>query len=357
MHPDLIDQVENWKSLTVLVIGDVMLDCYLRGEADRLCQEAPVPVVAVTQRQDFPGGAANVAGNVVSLGGKVVLLSVVGADSEGDRLQHSLNQRGISTNALLACPQRATLAKQRVLAGSHLLVRFDQGSTEAIAPDLEQQLIARLIEQFPHCDAVIVSDYGYGILTPRVIETLAKLQTQQPRALIVDSKHLTAYQRVNPTAVKPNYSETIQLLSLSKQSDQRAEQITPYGDRLLNLTGARVVAVTLDTEGAIVFESGQTPYRTYTQSAPPHQTSGAGDTFISAFALALATGASATTAASLAAAATTIVVRQIGTASCTAQELCQLLSPAAPQQQAPSLLSPPAPCLPGTLPRTSSASG
>lgn len=323
MSSDLLDLIDIWQSLTVLVIGDAMLDGYLSGDADRLCREAPAPVVAVHKRQDVPGGAANTAANVAGLGAKVRFLSVIGNDLEGDRLQRALQQRGISAADLVISSDRDTLAKQRILAGSQILVRLDQGSTEAIAPDTEQQLIHRLVTQFSDCDAVIVSDYGYGILTPRLVQTLAVLQARSPRTLVIDSRRLRNYCQVKATAVKPNYEEAIQLLGLSKQIDNRAEQITPCGQHLLDLTGARIVATTLDTEGAIVFESGQVPLRTYTRPVPHNQTSGAGDTYISALTLALAAGASTTTAASLATTATAIVVKQTGTSSCKAEELRQ----------------------------------
>jgi D-beta-D-heptose 7-phosphate kinase/D-beta-D-heptose 1-phosphate adenosyltransferase len=322
--------IATWKSLTVLVIGDVMLDCYLNGQSDRLCQEAPVPVVAITQRQDFPGGAANTAANITSLGARACLLAVAGNDSEGDRLHHLLQHQGISTEFLFRSADRTTLAKQRVMASSHLLVRFDQGTTSPIAPALEQQVIHRLVDLFPRCDAVIVSDYGYGLVTPRIIQTLANLQAQHPRTLVIDSKQLSAYRNVGATVVKPNYSETIQLLGLAKQTESRAHQIAPYGDRILSLTGAQIAAVTLDSEGAIVFEHPHPPLRIPAQAAPPNQTAGAGDTFISAITLALAANARTATAASLAAAATAIVVKQPGTTVCQAEELRQSLIRSAP---------------------------
>jgi D-beta-D-heptose 7-phosphate kinase/D-beta-D-heptose 1-phosphate adenosyltransferase len=322
MSSDLLDLIDRWKSLTVLVIGDAMLDCYLTGSSDRLCREAPAPVVAIHQRQDIPGGAANTAANLISLGSKPLLLSVIGTDLEGDRLCFALEQRGLSTAHLLRS-NRETLAKQRVMAGSQVLVRLDQGSTAAIDPQLEQSLIDQISAQFSLCDAVIVSDYSYGVLTPRLIQVLADLQTRFPRTLVIDSRHLDRYREVGATAVKPNYEEAMQLLGLPKQMHDRAEQIAPYGDRLLALTGAAVVAVTLDVEGAIVFEAGQPPLRTYARPVPQNQTSGAGDTFISTLTLALAAGASTTTATSLATSATAIVVQQPGTTACKAEELCQ----------------------------------
>ena len=313
--------INAWQKLTVLVIGEAMLDSYFVGTSNRLCQEAPVPVVEISDRRDVPGGAANTAANIVSLGAKAVLLSVVGDDNEGDRLKRILGHRGIATEHLLTA-SRTTLAKQRVLAASQLIVRFDQGSTEAIAQEVEQELIERLVTLFTECDAVIVSDYGYGILTPRVIETLAKLRADRPGVLVVDSKQLKAYRELEATAVKPNYDEAIRLLNLPKLTgSKRIEQIEENGELLLTLAGAKLAAVTLDADGAIIFERDRPPYRTEATPVSNIGATGAGDTYVSALTLALAAGTNSQTAASLAAAATAVVVSQTGTTTCSAREL------------------------------------
>lgn len=299
-----------------------MLDCYLQGQSNRLCQEAPVPVVAVEQRQDFPGGAANTAANVAGLGAKVRLLSVIGQDGEGDRLQQVLQQRNVDAE-LIKTPHRTTLSKQRVVAQNHLLLRFDQGTTEPIDLALENQFIDRLAQHFSVCDAVIVSDYGYGILTPRIIQAIVDLQNQYSRVVMVDSKQLSAYQAVKPTIVKPNYPETIRLLELTAQKERRAEQIMPYGDRLLELSGAAMVAATLDREGVILFQPNQPPLHQKATPVPANQTSGAGDTFISALTLSLTAQIPTAEALSLASAATAIVVQQPGTSVCTVEQLRQ----------------------------------
>ncbi|MBD2091731.1 bifunctional heptose 7-phosphate kinase/heptose 1-phosphate adenyltransferase [Microcoleus sp. FACHB-1515] len=325
MKADFVSAIDNWSGQNILVIGDAMLDCYLHGSAERLCPEAPVPVVAVGDRHDFPGGAANTAANVQSLGGQAYLLGVTGEDVEGNRLRQVLRDRGVNINSLVSDPQRVTIAKQRVLAAGHLLLRVDQGDTGVVRRSIEQQLIDSLIQHFPCCDGVIVSDYGYGVLTPRIIETLTLLQAQTPRPIVVDSKRLSLYRSIGVTAVKPNYAETVQLLGLNKLTSGRVEQIMACGDRLLTLTGAKIVAATLDQDGAIVFEAGKSPYRTYAQPVPCPQASGAGDTFVSTLALALVANAATATAASLAATATAIVVSQPETTSCQSWELRQFL--------------------------------
>lgn len=330
MNTDLV-LLDAVAGLKVLVIGEAMLDCYLEGFSDRLCQEAPVPVVIVTDRKQVPGGAANTAVNVHTLGGIVTFLSVIGDDWEGAILQRLLEEQGITTKYLLTQSGRQTLAKQRVVAASQLLVRFDQGNTDPIDSETERALIEQLERCFLECDAIIVSDYGYGILTERVIGAIAKLQQTQPRILVVDSKRLTAYRNANVTAVKPNYNEAVQLLGIEalqasvNNCEARTDQIATYKERLLDLTNAQIVAVTLDAEGAIIFERNCAAYRTYAQTANQSRATGAGDTFVSALTLALAAKTTTPVATELAASAAAVVVGKNGTTACSVRELRELL--------------------------------
>ncbi|MFL5802023.1 MAG: bifunctional heptose 7-phosphate kinase/heptose 1-phosphate adenyltransferase, partial [Roseiflexaceae bacterium] len=313
--PELIGAFD---TLDVLVIGDAMLDSYLTGTAGALCREAPVPIVTLTERVDAPGGGANTAANVRSLGGHVTFLSVVGDDAEGRLLRRLLQERGVAVEHILTHPERQTLAKHRVLAESQLLVRFDQGSTSAVDQATEQALHDRLVALFPRYNAVIISDYGYGIMTPRIIAALAELQARDPRVVVADSKDLAAYRHVGITAVKPNYAEAFRLLDTPGGEDcgPRAEQIIARSQQLLDITGARLAAITLDTEGAVVVERGGLPYRTYARPARHANAAGAGDTFLSALALALAAGADTPAAAEIASAAAASVVGKDGTATC-----------------------------------------
>lgn len=317
---DLIKLVDTIANLKVLVIGEAMLDCYLQGFSDRLCHEAPVPVVNITKQKQVPGGAANTAVNVQALGAKVTFLSIIGDDWEGKILRRSLEEQGISTKYLLTQPSRQTLTKQRVIAGNQLLVRFDRGSTEAINSVTEQALIEQLERYFGEVDVVIVSDYGGGILTEKIIGAIALLQQSSPRILIVDSQRLTAYRNANVTAVKLNYSEAMQLLGVSVPDRGHTEQIATYGEKLLDLTNARIVAVTLDVEGAIAFERNSSPYRTQVQAANHSRATGAGDTFVSAL---IALAATTTPAAIELASAAVIVSND--TMSCFIQKLREYL--------------------------------
>jgi D-beta-D-heptose 7-phosphate kinase / D-beta-D-heptose 1-phosphate adenosyltransferase len=313
----LLDLIDRFAHLKVLVIGEAILDSYLQGGATRLCREAPVPIVDVDQRQYAPGGAANTAANVASLGGETYFLSVVGCDYEGDRLRESLAERNVRLDDLLSHPHRHTLVKQRVMASSHLLVRFDQGSTHAIEGEVEDLLIEKLVQRFPASDAVVISDYAYGIFTPRVIETLKQLQAEHSRVIVADSKRLQAYAEVGVTAVKPNYDETVQLLKLPKLSGHaRVEQISRYGQNALRIAGTQMAALTLDEDGAVIFVGDGSPSRTFAKSAPGSHATGAGDTYVATLALALGAGADPHGAASLAAMATAVIVQEEGTTCC-----------------------------------------
>ncbi len=323
MDTNLLNYIDAFNGIRAIVVGEAMLDSYLIGVTERLCREAPVPVVSLTARQHVPGGAANAAVNVRSLGAEVFFLSVTGNDPEGALLRQALEKDGVSTEHVIVHAKRATLAKQRVIASSQMVVRFDSGTTEPLDRATEEALIKRLKKLYPGSDAIIISDYDYGILTPRLIQVLAELQRRYPRVVTIDSKRLPAYQAVNITAVKPNYSEVLQLLGLQKPGGEYecVEQITPLGEQVLEKTGAQIAAVTLDTEGALVFEAGQQPYRTYAHPEPHSRAAGAGDTFAAALTLALAAGAYTPAAAEIASAAASIVVSKEGTSACFADEL------------------------------------
>ncbi|MCA9875159.1 MAG: D-glycero-beta-D-manno-heptose 1-phosphate adenylyltransferase [Anaerolineales bacterium] len=323
MNQNLLHFINSFSLQDVVVLGEAMLDSYLHGHSNRLCREAPVPVVSISEWEDVPGGAANTAVNVHTLGGHVRFLSVIGQDQEGQRLRQALETRGVSSDDLLAHPARRTLSKNRVLAGSQITVRFDQGSTEPLDPDYEARLCLRLQVLWSDCDAVIVSDYGYGILTPRLIRTLAELQQQSPRLLTVDAKELNQYRDVGITAVKPNYHECLRLLdgAVPLEGAARVGQISAHSEKILELTGAQITAVTLDHDGAIFLEQDRPGYRTYTRPQPDSHAAGAGDTFLSALTLALAAAAPTHSAAEIAAAAASIVVAENGTTTCTAEML------------------------------------
>lgn len=312
----------------VIVIGELMLDVYLKGTSHRICREAPVPVVNLQAREDVPGGAANAALNLALMGAQVSYLTVTGDDHEGQIVTQLLQQAKVDTEGVFYDPTRQTLTKKRVLSNDQLIVRYDYGTTNTLSLSFESRLIDRLNTLYPHADAILISDYGYGICTDRLLTTLKHLQRTHQKPLIVDSKHLTRYRDLHPTAVKPNYGEAAQLLQLTEaHNSARVEQLLTHRDQLLEITGSRIVALTLDREGAVIFERHQAPYRTHAKAIPDSQTAGAGDTYVSAFTLALSSGCETITAAEIASAAANIVVRKKGTATCSQEELIRFFTP------------------------------
>jgi D-beta-D-heptose 7-phosphate kinase/D-beta-D-heptose 1-phosphate adenosyltransferase len=324
----LVDRLRAFNGCRVLVVGESMLDSYVRGSAERLSREAPVPIVALAERVDAPGGAGNTAVNVAELGGRPSFVSVVGNDPHGERLREALVAHSVPTDDIVVRPQRETLAKERILADGQMLVRLDSGTVEPIDATTEDELIERVAAAHAVADAVIVSDYDYGVVTPRVTTVLAELQARRALPLVVDARDPGRYRRLQITAVKPNYGEAVRLLGERELhgTDARVRQIGTHGDRLLELTGARIVAVTVDTDGSFVFERDQPPYRTYTKPNSHSRAAGAGDTFVATLTLALATGATTPEAAELASSAAAVVVSQEGTTACSARALEESIS-------------------------------
>ena len=323
-NTELLNIIEAFRNRKLLVLGDAMLDSYLHGTSERLCQEAPVPIVDIHESRHVPGGAANTAVNLRSLGAKVSFLAAIVNDEMGTKLLDSLAEKQVSTVHLVHAPGRRTLTKQRILSDSQVVVRFDQGSTTPLDPESETRLIERLKILFKECDGLVISDYNYGIVTPRLLEALEFLQRKYPRLIVVDSKRLHEYRKLNVTAIKSNYDETLKLLGLSKVQDQtdRIQQIMDHGREALDLTDAQIAAITLDSDGALIFHrEDSTAYRTYAKPQPGSKAAGAGDTFISALAVSLASGAHVEHAAEIASAAASIVVSKNGTSVCSAEEL------------------------------------
>lgn len=322
---NLLDIIDRFDTLRVAVIGEAMLDRYVEGEVGRMCREAPVPIVAVSERRDVPGGAANAAAALAALGAQTRFLSVIGPDEAGDVLAALLRERAVDTATLIASPGRDTIVKQRISARGQLLLRLDRGSEDDVPEFVERRLIDALNAAWAQVDAVVVSDYGYGICTPGVIAAIGELQARDPRILVADAKDLTRWRHAGLTAAKPNYAEAARIagLDLLTGTTDRVAQIGARRDALVGAIGADIVAVTLDRAGALVFERECEPYRTFTTPAPDSHAAGAGDTFTATLALALAAGAHCANAADLASAAATACVAATGTTTCSAAMLIE----------------------------------
>jgi D-beta-D-heptose 7-phosphate kinase/D-beta-D-heptose 1-phosphate adenosyltransferase len=313
---------ERFAGLEVLVVGDAILDRFLHGAAAKLSREAPVPVVAVEERVDAPGGAANAALNAAALGARVRLVATVGADPAGDALLALLRDGGVDVDAVVRDPARPTPLKERVVAGGQMLVRLDHGEpAAAVADEVVARLVRALREGVAGADAIVVSDYGAGVCGDAVRAALRALQAADERLLVVDARDLAPYAGARVTAVAPSFAEAAPLLGGDAAGEARAEAVDAGGGALLAALGARVAVVTLDRDGAVAVEAGRPSHRTWLRRVVEGPCPGAGDAFTAALALALAAGADAPAAAELASLAATAAVGGPGTAVCTAERL------------------------------------
>ena len=309
-----------FRGLRVVVLGDALLDRWLHGRTTRVSREAPVPVVDLDRRVDVAGGAANTARNLAALGAHTTLLAPIGRDPEGEALEATIGAAGVRPE-LVDVPGWPTPTKHRLTAAGQLLVRFDTAGG-ALPGAAQDALAERLWSCLGDADAVVVSDYGTGVRCPPTLAALERWRRSSVAVCAVDARAPAAWRAIGPTLVKPNWQEAAQLLGLEEHPHRdRAESVRVHGERLLALTGARLAAVTLDVDGALVLERGAAEYRTWARESEQLRTTGAGDTYVAAFTLGLAAGASTVGAAELAATAAGVVVRKPGTAVCTADEL------------------------------------
>lgn len=324
---DLFDIVARFRQQRVLVVGEAMLDCYYHGRAERISPEGPVPVVAAQGKQRYPGGATNAAANVAALGGQVCCLSVVGADEAGAALRAELAARGIDA-ALIEDAARATITKLRIVADEQYVVRFDEGLPQPLSAEVEDALIERLRAGFASCDAVIVADYCYGVLSERVVAEIGALKTQHRRLVLVDSKNLPLYRGMTASVITPNHLEAQRAVGWNVRDVERLSpaELESLGRRLLDQIGSTWALVTLGAQGSLLFEAGQPTYRIAARPVARPHVSGAGDTFTATLALALAAGAPVRSAVEIAAEAAAIAVGKPGTATVSAQELLQRLA-------------------------------
>ncbi len=309
----------------VLVIGDLILDEYLTGKATRLSREAPVPVLEFESRRLIPGGAANPAANIVALGSTAIQGGVVGSDSAATNLRQVLQACGIDTAALVTDPGRPTTVKMRVMAQMGLrfpqqVARLDTLSRQPIG-ELTERRLRSLIHQVIQegVDAVLLSDYHIGLLTPSLVDTIRRQSQAGARLLSADAQgHLDKYMGFG--LVKCNADEARAYLRRDLHTDDDFGAAALELVRLLRLTGAMVI--TRGADGASV----GTPHGTAFHSPAPqvtdvYDTVGAGDTAIAVLTLAVAAGAPLEAAASLANYASGLVVRRVGNYAPTPAEL------------------------------------
>ncbi len=323
-----VDLVRRFRGLRALVVGDVMLDSYLEGTAARLCSEGPVPVVQKTGEERVPGGAANVAANLRALGADVVLLGLVGQDVAATLLRASLRDLGIDDRWLVEDEQVTTLHKMRILAAGQYVVRFDEGETRSCSPVGRRQLVAQLEAVFERCDLVVISDYGYGAASEELLGALWALRAARPCVLVVDSKNLHQFRHMAATVITPNYIEArlAAIPGAPYTGSVDVSEIEAIGRHLLEQIDAEYAAVTLAEQGACLVGRHHAAIHLPAHPVTHANDVGAGDSFASALALALAAGASVEEAGRIGIDAAGIAVAKRQTAIVHQQELLQRVS-------------------------------
>jgi D-beta-D-heptose 7-phosphate kinase / D-beta-D-heptose 1-phosphate adenosyltransferase len=308
----------------VVVAGDAMVDRWWHGPSHRLSREAPVPVVEIADRVESPGGAANAAMNLRAMGARVRLVGAVGADAAGDALVARLEQAGIDTTGLVRSPLVATVTKTRIVADDQVLVRADEtpvSLAEGPRRELAEEVATALAESLRGADALLVSDYGGSSLGAHAVRAAFEVAGRPP-LLAVDAHQLGAWRDFRPEVVVPNAAEAEQLLGTPfGHEEDRLRAVDRGAEALLAATGASVVVVTLDRDGAAVLRQGVPMFRTLAHPVSERFASGAGDTFAAALVAALAVGGALHDAARLAQAAADVAVRRLGTTVCDAADL------------------------------------
>lgn len=311
---------------TIAAAGDLMLDRFIWGEVSRISPEAPVPVVEVRRESSHLGGAGNVANNLHCLGARVVPLGVVGDDASGRDIRAMFEAIGLNTDGLVIDEHRPTTTKTRIVAHSQQLVRADWEDRTPVGEPTEDAILAHIERALPSVQALILSDYNKGLLTPRLLERSIALARDANVAVIVDPKiqHFRYYS--GATLITPNHHEAAQLSGIGTRSDC---ELVLAAEKIQRDLGGGHVLVTRGDQGMTLLEAGGAVSHIPTVAQEVYDVTGAGDTVVATLALAMASGASVLEAAICANHAAGVVVGKVGTATLTADELIEQIGRAA----------------------------
>jgi rfaE bifunctional protein kinase chain/domain len=319
--------LNGFSRVKLLVVGDIMMDRIILGRVSRISPEAPVPVVVVEKEGFDLGGGANVAHNIRSLGGKVALCGVLGSDENGKKILQKLVEEGIETQGVSLERGRQTTVKTRIIAHHphhQQLVRVDWETTDHLQASTFRSLSTFLIERIEAFDGIVISDYGKGLLTNKLIQTIIQRAKKAKKLIMVDPKLKNFFFYRGATVVTPNTQEASEASKIPI-TDQSSVEI--IGEKLLRRLACDALVITQGEKGMTIFEPHQEPYTVSTVAREVYDVTGAGDTVIGTMALALATGANVKVkdAASLANYAAGIVVGKVGTATTTQEELRRVI--------------------------------
>jgi D-beta-D-heptose 7-phosphate kinase/D-beta-D-heptose 1-phosphate adenosyltransferase len=310
--------ISHFKDARILVVGDIMLDKFIWGTVSRISPEAPVPVVWVKSESFMPGGASNVANNIQALGAKAYICGVVGDDSQGNTLIAELAKNGIDNEGILVDKNRPTIDKTRIIAHHQQVVRIDRESASPISNRIIRGIVSFAKKKISDIDAIIIEDYGKGIVVPYLIKELVGLSKRHKKIITVDPKeeHIKLYKGV--TTITPNRKEA-EVASGVKIKDTAS--LRKAGKRLANWLHPESVLITLGEDGMALFKRKGNFVHIPTVAQEVYDVSGAGDTVIATFTVARASGANMVEAAHISNVAAGVVVGKLGIATCNTDEL------------------------------------
>lgn len=314
--------ISRFKNKNILVVGDLILDHHIFGKVERISPEAPVPVVWANRESFACGGAANVGLNLRSLEAKVSVCGVVGLDRFGKTLFSLMGKSGIDTKLIVRNNKRPTTLKTRILAHHQQIVRVDWESVEFLSPDTNKLIVNKIRKNIDDFDAVIIEDYGKGVVNPTLVSELVTICRQRRKIITVDPKedHFDYYKNV--TALTPNLKEA-ETAANTKIRDR--SQIPFLGKIIMKKLNPQALLITLGEDGMVLF-FGKDYYHIPAQAHEVFDVTGAGDTVISVFTLSLSCGANYQEATTMANFAAGIVVGKLGAATTNKKELLKIIN-------------------------------
>ncbi|OGW76794.1 MAG: hypothetical protein A3C51_02615 [Omnitrophica bacterium RIFCSPHIGHO2_02_FULL_46_20] len=310
--------ISNFKNTNVLVIGDIILDEFIWGDVSRISPEAPVPVVWVKRESFMPGGASNVANNLRSLGARTYLAGVIGDDERGATLKGALEQKGIDTSGIMIDESRPTTLKTRIVAQHQQVVRIDKEKVDTLSDALISRIINCAKELIDKIDAVIIEDYGKGVITPKLLKYIVPLAKAHKKIISVDPKEERLKYYHGITLITPNNHEASKAVGFEIKDNATLKKA---GEEMLKKFKCKIALITLGENGMAVFQKDKTMKHIPTVAQEVFDVSGAGDTVIACYTLALAAGANPVEAAHISNYAAGIVVGKVGIAIVTPDEL------------------------------------
>ena len=320
----LVSYVKRLNEPKVLVIGDLAIDEMIYGDAERISREAPVLILRHSNTKLILGAASNAAHNVSTLNnGKVSVIGVCGDDFQATQLRETFEKANVNCGLLVVDPSRKTTTKTRISGSittsiTQQIVRIDRQTNALLSPEIEEEVLKQIERAIPEHDAIILSNYHIGTLTPRIIQETIRLANQYDKVVVVDAqKDLEVYKNV--TSMTPNLPDTQKSVGFFIENE---EDLNRAGDKLLDATNAKSVLITCGADGMFVARA----HGNYTKipvfnKSEVFDVTGAGDTVTAVYTLALATGAEPSYAAIIGNIAASIVVRQFGCATTTIEEI------------------------------------